>query len=445
MAYDLQIEDVSSIRRRLTFTVPQGDVKVELERAFKDLLAKVKLPGFRPGKVPRHVLEARFGRQVRSEVAGKLIERSYGEAAQSLSVAGNPAVEQRGEVEPNEAFTFTVAVDVRPEISVQNYKGLKVDYPFQPLGDEAIDAAVKRELSRRARYVEVDEPRPIQEGDFALTSVKLERDGAVLADEPGTLINTKGERYYPGVETFILGMVKDEEKTGEITIGASSAYSHLAGVTATATVKVLNVQVHTVPDLSDDLARELGYEGGADGMRVAITMKLQEGAEEAARNQARVDLLQKLVTGNPIEVPKGLVDEQFQLLVEEMRVRRAYSGQDVRSIRFSDAEIADLKDRAAFAAKASCLLVGVSKQEGIEVTEDDISAKIQEIADMRGQAVEAIRGYLEREGAMGMLSTRILEERVLDWLMENAELVNVTPGATRDIKDIQGDGDATQG
>ena len=125
-----------------------------------------------------------------------------------------------------------------------------------------------------------------------------------------------------------------------------------------------------------------------------------------------------------------------------MRIRRSYAGQDPRRIRFSDAEIADLKERASFAAKASVLLSGVSRQEGVDVSNDDLDAKIQEIADMRGQAVEAIRGYLEREGAMGMLKTRVMEERVLDYLMEQAELVQVAPGALRDIQDVQGEDEA---
>ena len=150
---------------------------------------------------------------------------------------------------------------------------------------------------------------------------------------------------------------------------------------------------------------------------------------------------QKLVQGNPLDVPKGLVDEQYQLLVEEMRVRRAYEGQDPRRIRFTEAELADLRERAAFAARASCLLSGIARQEGIKVGSEDLDAKIQEIADMRGQAVEAIRGYLEREGAMGMLEMRILEERVLDWLMEQSELVRTEPGVFRDIKDVDGGGD----
>lgn len=444
MQYDLQIEDVSSIRRRLRFTVSDEVVRVELERAFADLKNRVRLAGFRPGKVPRNVLEARFGKQIRSDVGQRLIEQSYNKAAPDLDVAGRPAVEERGDVTSSEPFTFTIAVDVRPRVEVKDYKGLKVNYPLREVTDETVQNSVNRELGRRSRIQEVTEDRPVEAGDLVLASVRFVVDGETLADEPGTMLHTRGERYYPGVEGLTVGLSKGAELTAQVTIGESSELGALRGKTGEATIKVLAIHAQSVPDLTDELAGELGYEGGAEGMKATIRMKLEESAEESARNQARVDLLQKLVSANPIDVPRGLVDEQYQLLVEEMKVRRAYEGQDPRRIRFSEAELADLRERAAFAAKASCLLSGVSKQESITVSSDDLDAKIQEIADMRGQAVEAIRGYLEAEGAMGMLEMRILEERVLDWLMEAAELVQVQPGVPRDIKDIQGEDDSAQ-
>ena len=442
MQYDLQIENVSSIRRRLNFVVAGDAVSQELERAYQELKGRVRLPGFRPGKVPRNVLEARYGKQIRSEVGSKLIDQSYKLAVVDLTVAGSPAVEQRGDVTSGQPFSFTVAVDVRPDAEVKDYKGVKINYPLAAVTDEQVDAAAKREASGKTRIEEVTEDRVVASGDLVLASVRLEADGAVLADEPGTMLHTTGERYYPGVEQLTIGLSKGGNATAEVTIPERAELPHLKGQTVTATVSVLAIHEHKVPELSDELATELGYEGGVEGMKVAIRIKLEESAEEIARNQARVDLLQKLVSSNPVDVPRGLVEEQYQLLLEEMRIRRSYAGQDPRRIRFSDADIADHKERASFAAKASVLLSGVSRQEGVDVSNDDLDAKIQEIADMRGQAVEAIRGYLEREGAMGMLKTRVMEERVLDYLMEQAELVQVAPGALRDIKDVQGEDEA---
>ena len=422
MAYELQIDDVSTIRRRLNFSIAEGEVKAELDAAFRNLKRKVRLPGFRPGKVPRNLLEARFGKQVRSEVAGRFIEDSYREAAVELAVAGRPAVEEQGEVKAGQSFTFSIGVDVRPSVEVSGYEGLAVRYPLRDVSDDEVEGEIKRILGGKARIEEVTDDRPVQDGDFVLTELVLKDGDEELVTEAGTLINTRAERYYPGVEGLLIGLAKDGSATGKVTISEASLLDQLKGKEVEATVKVLGIQAHVVPDLSDELAAELDYEGGAEGMRGSIRFKRQEAREADARNQARVDLLEKLVAANDFEVPEGLVKEQLDALIEELKVRRAYGGQDPRSIRFSETEMTDLQRRAVFAAKSSVILASVAEANDLGVSDDELNAKIKEIADMRGQAVEAIRGYLEKEGATSVLKDRILEEKTLEWLLERAEL-----------------------
>jgi trigger factor len=422
MQYDLQIDNVTPIKRSLRFTIAQDVVQGELNQAFKDLKKNASLPGFRKGKVPRNILEARFGKQVRSDISSRLIDQSWREASADLEVAGSPKLREPGDLNNKKDFIFTIEVDVKPEVEVTSYRGVEVPYRVLSISDEEVDADVKRLLVSRSSIQEVTEARPVQSGDQVLAELVLTEGDEELAREAGTMINTSNERFYPGIESLLIGMSKDEEKTGEVTIADDTIFEHLKGKTLQATAKVLSIQAMAAPELDDALAEELGYEGGAVGMRAAVQMKLQSSRDESARNQARVDLLQVLVDNNEFDVPDGMVDEQLQALVEELRVRRAYGGQDPRSIRFSDAEMEDLRRRARFAAKASCILAAVARQEDIVVSETDIDDRIAEIAGMRGQTTQAIRGYLERENATGVLRDRLLEEKTLEWLLENAEL-----------------------
>lgn len=424
MQYDLQIENVSSIKRKLRFTIAQDVIKGELDKAFKDLKRNARLPGFRKGKVPRRILEARFGPQVRSDISSRLIDSSWREASTELELAGQPRLREPGDVNQQKDFIFTIEVDVKPEVEISNYRGVEVPYRVLNITEEEIDADISRQLASRASIQEVTEDRPVQSGDQVLAELVLTEGEEELAREAGTMINTSNERFYPGLETLLIGMKKDEEKSGEVTIADNTIFDHLKGKTLQATTKILSIQAMATPELTDELAAELNFEGGAIGMRAAVQMKLQSDREEAARNQSRVDLLQVLVDKNDFEVPDGMVEEQLQALVEELRVRRAYGGQDPRSIRFSDAEMEDLRRRARFAAKASCILAAVSRQEDIIVSDADIDARIEEIAGMRGQTTAAIRGYLEREGATSVLRDRLLEEKTLEWLLENAELIH---------------------
>jgi len=431
MQYDMKIEEVSTIGRKLHFTVASGEVKGELDRAYRDLMRKVRIPGFRPGKVPRKMIEARYAPQVKHEVFGKLIEAAYREAARDLPVAGRPEVVEQGDVRGDTDLTFSIEVDFRPEITVAGHKGVAVEMPVAKVTKADIDRAIGQRLASQARIEEVSDDRPVQSGDLVVTQLKLTQSGSELVNEPGTMIHTVAERYYPGVETLLLGMKTGEEKSEEVTIGQHTENEAIAGETVLATVKVITIQAHVVPELSDEVAKALDFESAKD-MTASIKKQLAEFAENTGKNQARVNVLETLVESNTFDVPQGMIDEQLSALVDELRMRQAYMGQDPKNLKFSDAEMADLRTRAEFAARASCVLDGVARQESIEVSDDDLQAKIAEMAEQRGQPVEAIQGYIEQEGAADMLKARIKEEKTLDWLIDNATITTVEPAKADD-------------
>ena len=422
MQYELNVEEVSQVRRTLSFTVPDSIVNKELDKAFRTMRRDARLPGFRKGKVPLRLLEARFGRQVSDDVASELIDQSWRQAMGEFEVAGRPALEERGELKRGTSFSFKVGVDVVPTIEAQGYAGLEVPFSAESVSDEQVESALQRRLQGQARFAEVSD-RAVETGDHVLAEVKLVDGEEVVLDEPGTLITVGNERFYPGIDELLVGLEIGGSKEGEATIGEGSLREDLQGRSGVATVKVVAIQARVVPELDDKVAKDMGFEGGAESVRPAIRMELESAAQDAGRNDARVKLLQKLVEMHDFDVPEAMVAEQFEALQEEMKVRRTYAGADPRSIQFSEAELADLRSRARFAAKASVLLVAVARQESLVVSDDDMAAKIEEIASMRNQTAAAIRGYLEREGAMPTLKDRILEEKVLEWLLENAELV----------------------
>lgn len=424
----VQVDQISSFQKRLQFNVPGTEVARKLDEAYKTLAHRVNIPGFRRGKVPRKLLEQRFGRQIKGEVAADIINARFREAAQDMEFIGQPEVD-RSELKEGADFSFSITVQVRPEIEIGEYTGLKVDYPVVPVSDEQVESLVQRRLAGHARLVEVEEDRAVQPGDLVLTEIVLVENGEEKTVESGTMINTAGDRYYPGLEKLLLGLKKNEEKRGEVAIGEQSQLPGLKGRTVEMKVKVLGLQVSRIPALTDEVAAEMGYEGGMDAMRGALRMEEENRANENARNLARVNLLRQLTEANKVDVPPAMVDSHLQLLMEELRIQAAYRGRDPRSIRYSEAQMADLRERAEFAARASLILDAVSRKEGIQVTDQDLEAKYQEIADARGQRVEAIRGYFKKDNAVEELRKRLLEERTLEWLLERSELVESAAGA----------------
>ena len=173
--------------------------------------------------------------------------------------------------------------------------------------------------------------------------------------------------------------------------------------------------------LTDELAKEFGFEDGVDAMKTQLREQLQKSAEDSARNAARVQALEKLVELNGFEVPDGMVEDQLRALMEEIKMQRAYRGEDHAAFSFPRLSKKIFATVLGFAAKASLILEGVARAESLDVTDDDIEAKIQEIAEMRGQEVEAIRGYLQSEQALPVLKDRIVEEKTLCWLLDHAK------------------------
>ncbi len=411
------IEQVSPIQKRLRFTVPGAEVSQKLDAAFRNLGNRVRIPGFRPGKVPRKVLEDRYGKQLRSEVAGELMNMKFQSASAGMEFLGQPSVEEAGEIGAGD-FSFAITVQVRPEVELTAYLGLKIRYPLVQVSDDQVDLEVRRRLQGQARLVDADAGRTVQAGDFVLAEIS---DGGNVI-EAGTMVNTGAERYYPGIEELLFGLAVGESKSGEVTLGESSAIAANRGRVLIASVKVLGIQIQKVPDIDDAAAAAAGFEGGADAMRAAIRMEIETSANENARNQARIHLLQELVKGHEVTVPAALTEKNLKLLIEELGVQAAYRGRDPRSIRYSEAQIADLRVRAEFAAKAGLILDAVAAKEGIAITNDDLERKYQEIADQRGQRVEAIRGYIAKEGGVAELKKHLLEERTLDWVLERSDL-----------------------
>jgi trigger factor len=425
----LDIVSVGNSTKKLDVIVPVERVRAEFDRVYNQVGKGVKLHGFRPGKAPRRVLELKFGKQVASEVAGNLIQAAYSDAISNHGVepVSRPAVEA-GEIQASVDFTFTITVEVKPSLELQKYTGFDVVFPKVDVEDKEVDDLVKRRLEGAARLTEITD-RAVAAGDLALVELTVKDGDEVVATEPGTMIRIDGDIYYPGVEGLLIGKAIGAEITGSATFSDKAKNEAVAGRTLDVTAKVTQIQATQIPDATDEIAEELGFSGGVVGMREALRAQLREIREGAARNQARANVLQALIDANHFDVPSGLVDQQLDALLQELRLQAAYRGQDPRRVTFDQAQMADLRIRAEFAAKGSLILDFLVKKESIAVTDGDIDARLQELADERGQTIEALRGYLKKDNGEEDFRARLLEEKALDWLLEHSNLVDAAPAA----------------
>ena len=424
MEFDLQIEEVSQSQRIMHFVLANKLVQAELDKEYASIQKNIQLKGYRRGKAPRWLIEKKYAAGIEPEVAEKLIDRVYKNADKPFQVVGRPQlVDDISGLPKKDDFKFSVRVDIFPVVDNVNYQGLEIPYEAPNVTDEAVEQAIEARVSSKASYSELQEGDKIGSEDFALVSLVLKEGDEVLREEGSTMLNVSNERFYPGVGELLEGMTIGESKSEEVTIADSAAFEDLRGKTVTAEVTVQSAQSKSAPELNDELAVELGYES-VENMRITLADEMLERQNASAKEQARIAILQKLVEANEIEVPDGLVYDQLSNLLEEMRMRRAYmTGKNPKEIQFTEQEHAGFHNRASFAAKASILIAGVAKSESIVVLDEDIDAKVNEIAAARGETATSILAYIEKEEAMPVLRERIIEEKTLDWLFENSNLV----------------------
>jgi trigger factor len=425
---NIEVQSENAFARKVNVTIAAERVRQELDQAFRQVGRRARLPGFRAGKVPRRVLEARFGASVRDDVASSLIQEAYRTAMadHKLEPVSQPSVVEQGDLQPGTAFSFTIAMDVRPEVTAAKYTGLDVYWPQWEVSDKDVDEALeqRRESQRRLSVIE---GRAVEAGDRVQVKLSAKDGDDEVVSEPGTMISTEGEIWFKGLEGALIGLENGGSLEQEVTFADDARNEAVQGRTLQVTLEVLGIQAEVVPEMSDDLAKEMGFDDGVAGLRASLRDELSKGREAGMRNQARANLLQALIESNDFAVPAGMVEQNLQLLTEELKLQQAYAGRDPRSVTFSAEQLAELRIRAGFAAKGGLLLESVSTSENITVSDDDLEAKYVELAEGRGQSVEAIKGFFVKDDAVDELRDRLLEEKTLDWLLDNANVSHEAP------------------
>ena len=185
----VQVDQLSSTQKRIAITVPQAEVKKKVDDAFKRYAGKINLPGFRRGHIPRNIIEAKFGKQIRAEVASDLMNFKFREAAVDVEYLGQPEVETAADLSDVTDFSFAIKVQVKPSVQVSDYVGVKVDFPVSVVSEDQVEAQVRNKLGGAARLVAVEENRAVERGDLVLAEIAV-GDKVI---ESGTMVNTNGD------------------------------------------------------------------------------------------------------------------------------------------------------------------------------------------------------------------------------------------------------------
>jgi trigger factor len=421
---DVQVEKTGAYLVKVTVTLPQSTVDEAFAAALRGVAKQAQLPGFRTGKVPRSLLERHFGAQMHRDVQTKLVENTLFAALDQHSVAAvaMPKV-TLGSLTRGAQFRYTAEAEVRPEITLGDYKGLAVTPAETDVQDSEIEAQLTEMRTQAAQMVPVTDRTVAREGDFVLLDYTGSIDGVPFAGgtAQNTLVELGGADYIPGFAEGIVGSEVPGQRDVEVSFPADYNAEQLAGRTAIFAMTFKELKARELPELDEAFAQDMGAQSLV-ALRQRVRDDIAKRKDEAAETARRREVLKALVAANPFEVPPSMVDSQVEELVASARARvERMTG---RKFDLDSQAVAELRgssrDDAEFMVRSGLLMLEVSRAENITVSDADVDTEVARLVEEAGEQAEMARRYYQDPARRESLNFRLLEDRTVAFLLEHA-------------------------
>ncbi|MEO8630616.1 MAG: trigger factor [Betaproteobacteria bacterium] len=418
------IEKVGGLERRLNVTLPAQEIDDEVENRLKRLARTVRMHGFRPGKVPYRLIQQQYGGQVRQEVLGDALQKTFGEAvrSQNLRVAGYPRFEPKTAEPPNDDVQFSATFEVYPDVELGDLANATVERPSVEPGDAEVDKTIAILRKQRVTYEPAD--RPAQRGDRVTIDYRGTRDGEPFDGGTGNDHPTiLGEgQLLPEFEAQVAGLRAGESRTFEVTFPEDYHGKDLAGKAAQFEVTVKQVESSILPEADAEFAKQLGIvDGDIDKMRSDIKTNLQR--ELRRRIQARIkdQVMKALLENTKLELPKSLVDLETDRLMAGMR-------QDLTARGLKADEIP--MPREAFEPEArkrvglGLIVADIVRQHQLQAKPEQIKAIVNDYAESYERPEEVVRWYYQSPERLREVESLVLEDNVVQWVLSQVKTVD---------------------
>jgi trigger factor len=424
---NVNIEENSALRRKLTIEVEPDEIKAELDKTYNELRRGVVLKGFRPGHAPRNLLEKFFGDQVRSEVTQKLVKEYTDKALSEHNL--KPIVEPEiitEETNLPEVLKFSAVFDLKPEVVIKDYEGLKVPEETIAVTDQDVDDALERLRERQASLKKVEDRTVVEEGDVAVVSLEGFEDDKPLSETKGEnrLLEISKKSLAHGLDEVLIGAKVGEENRQTKTYGAEYETKDLAGKTVEWRANVKEIYKRELPNLDDDFAKDQGDVQNLAELRDRVRTDLLTHAKSEADARARAGLLDLVLDRNKIEVPESLVTREQRSMESELAstLRQAGLPEEQVGERVQGAA-EDIKTRAQKRAATGLVLDALAEQEKVEVNDDELAERIGAIIRQAGtKNRERFQEFYSQEQNREGLRQTMRREKVMEQLLTRAKV-----------------------
>lgn len=420
-----QVKEISSVQRELSIVIPGDQVAKELDKAYRKLSQRVRLKGFRPGKVPRYVLEQYYKEQTEQDVLERIVGESYREAIESnkLVPVSPPEIQASAELIPGMDFSYQAKVEVKPEIDLKKYKGLELTKKVYTVSDESIARELEMVRERFVKVVPVEDRDTIQQGDLVQTNWSGTVDGEHVRGLSGVsyVIEVGAGRFYAEAEQALVGKKLGESFEVEITVPDDFRVEAVRGKKAVLSMRPEQIKRKEVPALDDELAKDVSDDFETlEDLKNHIKSTLEKNAEARTKRELRDLALDALIEANPFEVPTSLVERHAEELaadtlgrLPEEAAQRIWASQRQRLIE-------DARPKALKQVRAGLLLEAISQKEDVTVSEEDVDNYLKRLSEEAGQPLKTLKNLYKSGRRRDELKGRLMTEKALDIVLDSA-------------------------
>ncbi len=417
------LETLGQLERRLSIAVPMSEIEGEVETRLKKLSRTVKMHGFRPGKVPLKVVAQQYGPQVRQEVLGDTLEKTFGAAVkeQNLRVAGYPRFEAKAPADGAQQFEYSATFEVYPEIALGDVSSAKIERPVLEVTEQEVDKTLEVMRKQRVSFDTVQ--RAAQEGDRVTMDYRGTVDGQEFAG--GAAQNQQvvlGEgRLLPDFEKNLSGMQQGDAKAFELRFPDDYHGKDVAGKTATFEVKVSEVAAPRLPEIDAEFAKSLGVADGDIGkLRQEVRENLEREVRGRLKSRAKDKAMQALIDTTKLEVPKSLVTMEVERMQQSTRQDLAARGVKVTGDTPLPTDL--FESQAQRRVTLGLILAELVKAHQLQPKPEQVKAMVEEQAQSYERPEEVVRWFYQSPERLRDIESLVLEDNVVDWVMKTAKV-----------------------
>ena len=425
----VKIEDISQVKKKISFEIPWALVKDELENVYREIGKKAKIKGFRPGKIPRKMLENYFKADAEGETITNIVNKYYWQELDDKGIVtlSRPEIEQDG-LKENADFSFSASFETEPAFEPQGYSGIELEKTNIAVSEQDMEKRLQEIRKMFATMQDVTEDRQAVTGDFVTIDFAGTLNGEALPELKADdfLLELGSKRFIPGFEEQLVGMKNNETKEINLTFPADYHEEKMAGKDVVFKVTIKGLKEQKLPEMDENFIKNFDKYNTLEDLKGDVRKTMEEQCKRQSAVQLQEKITEAVLAANEFEAPPSLVERQIFYLISDTQKRMKSAGMDEKSAMELSFRMHDqFKQDAEKTVKSFLLIKKIAQKEAITVSDDDIDNHIKELADIHHTDYEVVKSAYDDEERINSLKSEIIQKKVFDFIERQANIKTV--------------------